>query len=134
MHPPFPSLVFILYSYPIPLLFRGSQENITYQPMEMDYKTFLDLYLALEYKSTIEAMSYFWRVLDIDKCGRLTPSAIKYFYSDIYDSLRATGYEAPSVENVIIEIYDILGEHPRMMVLFCLPLFLLRILSFRLLT
>ena len=77
--------------------------------MEMDYKTFLDLYLALEYKSTVEAMSYFWRVLDIDKCGRLTPNAIKYFYADIYDSLRATGYEAPSVENIIIEIYDILA-------------------------
>ena len=90
---------------------RIFEENITYQPMVMDYKTFLDLYLALEYKSTIEAITYFWRVLDIDKCGRLTPTAIKYFYTDIYDTLRSTGYEAPSVDNVIVEIYDILGVY-----------------------
>jgi hypothetical protein len=29
--------------------------------------------------------------------------------SDIYDSLKATGYEAPSAENVVVEIFDILG-------------------------
>ncbi len=88
---------------------RIFEENITYHPMEMDYKvssvgdasnphiphthpgppiprtprtphtpqTFLDLYLALEYKSTVEAMTYFWRVLDIDKCGKLTSAAIR---------------------------------------------------------
>ena len=88
---------------------RIFEENITYHPMEMDYKTFLDLYLALEYKSTVEAMTYFWRILDIDKCGKLTPTSIKYFYTDIYTSLRATGYEAPAVDNVIVEVYDILG-------------------------
>ena len=54
---------------------RIFEENITYQPMVMDYKTFLDL------------------------------------YTDIYDTLRSTGYEAPSVDNVIVEIYDILGVY-----------------------
>jgi hypothetical protein len=29
--------------------------------------------------------------------------------TDIYDSLKATGYEAPSAENVVVEIFDILG-------------------------
>ena len=88
---------------------RIFEENITYQPLEMDYKAFLDLYLALQYKATTEAMSYFWRVLDIDKCNRLTPAAIRYFYSDVHDSLRASGYDAPSVDNVCVEVYDILG-------------------------
>jgi hypothetical protein len=41
---------------------RIFEENITYQPLEMDYKAFLDLYLALQYRATTESMSYFWRV------------------------------------------------------------------------
>jgi serine/threonine-protein phosphatase 2A regulatory subunit B'' len=84
-------------------------ENITYQPMEMDYKAFLDLLLALEYPATVESMSYFWRVLDLDKSGRLTPAAIRFFYADIYESLKSTGYEAPAVDNIVMEIYDILA-------------------------
>eukprot|EP00596_Hydrurales_sp_CCMP1899_P007168 CAMPEP_0119047896 /NCGR_PEP_ID=MMETSP1177-20130426/55670_1 /TAXON_ID=2985 /ORGANISM="Ochromonas sp, Strain CCMP1899" /LENGTH=396 /DNA_ID=CAMNT_0007023055 /DNA_START=233 /DNA_END=1423 /DNA_ORIENTATION=+ len=88
---------------------RLFEENITYQPMEMDYKAFLDLLLALEYRATVESMSYFWRVLDLDKSGRLTPAAIKFFYADIYESLKSTGYEAPLVDNIVMEIYDILA-------------------------
>ena len=88
---------------------RIFEENITYEPQEMDYKTFLDLYLALQHKTTVEALSYFWRLLDIEKCGRLTPTAIRHFYSDVYDTLRASGYDAPSVDNVIVEINDIVA-------------------------
>ena len=57
----------------------------------------------------IPTTSSFCKVLDIDKCGRLTPAAIRFFYSDVHDSLRASGYEAPSVDNVCVEVYDILG-------------------------
>lgn len=94
---------------------RIFEENITYSPMEMDYKvkicrndfrrfteslmlpkntsvrcltnyctwlqTFLDLLLALEYRATVESMSYFWRILDLDRTGRLSPSNIKFFYA-----------------------------------------------------
>jgi serine/threonine-protein phosphatase 2A regulatory subunit B'' len=88
---------------------RIFEENITYLPMEMDYKTFLDLLLALEYRATLESMTYFWRILDLDRSGRLSPATIKYFYKDIFESLKSTGYEAPLAENIAVEIFDILA-------------------------
>lgn len=88
---------------------RIFEENISYTPVEMDYKTFLDLILALENKTTVESLSYFWRVLDVDQCGRLSPNNIKYFYRDIQFSLRSTGYDATSLENITVEIYDMLA-------------------------
>lgn len=83
--------------------------NITFSPVEMDYKAFLDLCLALENKATVESMSYFWRTIDIEKCGRLTPTAIAYFYRGIYESLRSVNYDAPNPANIQVEVYDILG-------------------------
>ena len=37
--------------------------------------------LALEYRATVESMSYFWRILDLDRQGRLSPASIKFFYA-----------------------------------------------------
>ena len=54
-------------------------------------------------------MSYWWKVIDLEGNGKLTPDIIKYFYTDIHRSLVNTGYDAPAVSNIIIEIYDILG-------------------------
>lgn len=88
---------------------RIYEETIAYQPAEMDYKGFLDLVIALDNKSSVESMAYFWRILDIDKKGRLGPEIINLFYRDIYDSLCANGYDAPSPANVVVEIYDLLA-------------------------
>lgn len=89
---------------------RIFEETITYADSnEMDYKTFLDVVLAIENKTTIEALEYWWRILDIDKCGRLTKENIAYFYRGVYDILRLNKYEAPSISNVIVEIFDIVG-------------------------
>jgi hypothetical protein len=88
---------------------RIFQEYITYKPKEMDYKTFLDLVLALENISNPQSLVYFWRILDMEKTGRLTKQAIDYFYKDVFRCLRLLSYEAPPVANITIEIYDILG-------------------------
>ena len=88
---------------------RIFQENVTYQPMEMDYKLFLDLVLALENKHSVESLAYFWRILDLDKTGRISPSTITYFYTDVYESLRASSYDAPLPANVVVEVFDILA-------------------------
>jgi hypothetical protein len=37
----------------------------------------------LEYRATVESMCYFWRILDLDKQGRLSPANIKFFYAGI---------------------------------------------------
>ena len=95
---------------------RIFEENITYgtgsvdtEGPEMDYKTFLDYVLAIENKSSQESLQYFWRVLDIDKTGRLSKEIITYFYRDIHDVLKSSNYDAPAVSNVIVEVFDILA-------------------------
>ncbi len=90
---------------------RIFEVNISYrlpdsQRIELDYKTFLDLILAIENRKTFASIQYFFRLLDLNNEKRLTPFAITYFYIDIYKSLRASGYEAPNVLDVKGEIYD----------------------------
>lgn len=82
---------------------------VTYAPLEMDFKLFLDLVLAIENRSTVESVTYFWRILDFEGTGRLGPSIIAYFYGAVQEALRADSYEAPSLTNVIVEINDILA-------------------------
>jgi len=50
---------------------------------EMDYKTFLDFFLAMENKSTREALQYFWKLIDIHQCGYVDGFTINYFFRAI---------------------------------------------------
>jgi serine/threonine-protein phosphatase 2A regulatory subunit B'' len=88
---------------------RILEENIQYRQMEMDFKCFLDLVIAFRLKDVPEALSYFWKILDVEKNGRLSTYVINYFYGDVYESLTAGGYDASPVENIIVEINDILA-------------------------
>jgi len=88
---------------------RIFEVNITYAPFEMDYKAFLDLCLAIENKTTIESMTYFWRALDLDRTGRLSPKTITYFYRGVHDALRSVNYDAPNPANIVIEVFDLVG-------------------------
>lgn len=84
---------------------RIFEENISYQPPEMDYKAFLDLVLALENRQTFQSIRYFFRLLDIEGTGRLTSMSIMFFYTDICKCLRAW-YDTPPLKEVTGEIYD----------------------------
>lgn len=77
-------------------------------PTELDFKGFVDLLLAIDNKTHASSLDYFWKILDIDNTGHLTPRAIRYFYADIFHALRRDKYDAPPVEPVILEIFDIL--------------------------
>jgi len=89
---------------------RIFDEYITYPPPhEMDYKMFLDLILALDNKTTAQSMAYFFRLLDIDRTGRIGPSNVNYFYSEVRAALKANGYDAPPPASVVIEVSDILS-------------------------
>lgn len=82
-----------------------------FQPCEMDYKGFVNFLLAVESLSDFskEALLYFWRILDLDRSGRLSREKIKYFYKDISRCLKNIGYEAPSEESVVLEVFDLLS-------------------------
>ena len=93
---------------------RLFEETVTYTPVEMDFKGFLDLTLALENKTSSESISYFWNIVNVDKSGRLSAHNIIYFYKEIYASLKEHGCDAPDPENIVVEIYDVLScQDPR---------------------
>ena len=88
---------------------RIFEANITHSELEMDYKAFLDLCLAIENKTTVESMAYFWRALDLDHTGRLSPETITLFYRGVYEALRSVNYDAPNPSNIVVEVFDLVG-------------------------
>eukprot|EP01042_Synura_sphagnicola_P000291 gene291-303_t len=88
---------------------RIFEEYVCYQPLEIDYKSFLDLILALENPKTPQSMQYLFRLLDLDKSGYISPMAMTYFYNDISEMLRSNGYCAPPIEHLKLEIFDMAG-------------------------
>lgn len=76
---------------------------------ELDYVGFINLVLAIEHKSTLASLQYFWKVLDVFDTGRLTADGIQYFYRDIHKSLRKDDYPAVPANVIVNEIFDILG-------------------------
>ena len=54
---------------------RVFQECLTYGG-EMDYKTYLDFVLALENKREPQALSYFFRILDVKQVWSLVLNSI----------------------------------------------------------
>jgi Ca2+-binding EF-hand superfamily protein len=75
----------------------------------MDYTGFLDLILAVEHRESFQGVGYFWRILDIERTGKLTPTTIIQFYRSIKVALEEHGYGAPSEDDVVQEVYDMIG-------------------------
>ncbi|KAH1001424.1 serine/threonine-protein phosphatase 2A regulatory subunit B'' subunit gamma [Dendroctonus ponderosae] len=89
-----------------PFLDRVFQTCLTYGG-EMDYKTYLDLVLALENRSEPQALAYLFRILDIKGCGYLDAFTLNYFFRDIQDQMTAHGTEQPvSFSDVKDELFD----------------------------
>eukprot|EP01027_Heterolobosea_sp_BB2_P015721 GEZU01022494.1.p2 GENE.GEZU01022494.1~~GEZU01022494.1.p2 ORF type:complete len:228 (-),score=71.73 GEZU01022494.1:753-1436(-) len=84
---------------------RVFEECNTYEG-EMDYKTFLDFVLAMENKNTEAGLQFFWRILDVEKKGYITPFHINFFFRDIQKKLKETGAELVAVRDVADEIFD----------------------------
>ena len=49
----------------------------------MDYKTYLDFVLALENRKEPQALTYFFRILDVRQEGSLNIFVFNYFFRDI---------------------------------------------------
>jgi len=95
---------------------RIFEEVVTFRVggrLEMDYKAFLDVVLAVEHRESPQSVAFFWRILDVDRSGKLTPLTILQFYRSITVTLEDHGYAAPAEDDVIQEIYDMVGLAPR---------------------
>lgn len=89
-----------------PFLDRVFQTCLTYGG-EMDYKTYLDLVLALENRSEPQALAFLFRILDIKGCGYLDAFTLNYFFRAIQDQMKAHGTEQPvPFQDVKDELFD----------------------------
>lgn len=89
-----------------PFINKLFQECQTYEGGKIDYTTYLDFVLATWYKKTDESLGYFFRLLDVQKRGRLGVFEINYFFKAIIERSREAGQEPVSVEDVKDEIFD----------------------------
>jgi len=72
----------------------------------LDFGGFLDLTLALEFVSSPPSLKYLWKCVDVRGQGFVDRFTIAFFYRDIVAGLHAEGLEAPSLDDVVDEIFD----------------------------
>ncbi|XP_063387904.1 serine/threonine-protein phosphatase 2A regulatory subunit B'' subunit gamma-like [Cydia fagiglandana] len=91
---------------------RVFQQCLTYDG-EMDYKTYLELVLALENRRQPAALAYLFRLLDINSQGYLDKFTLNYFFKAIQEQMVAHGAEPVNFEDVKDEIFDMIRpDHP----------------------
>lgn len=88
-----------------PFIERVFQTCLTYNG-EMDYKTYLDLVLALENRSEPQSLAYLFRILDLQGKGYLDAFTLNYFFRAIQEQMRAHGTEPVSFQDVKDELFD----------------------------
>ncbi|KAF7268613.1 serine/threonine-protein phosphatase 2A regulatory subunit B'' subunit gamma-like [Rhynchophorus ferrugineus] len=96
-----------------PFLDRVFQTCLTYGG-EMDYKTYLDLVLALENRSEPQALTFLFKILDIKGCGYLDAFTLNYFFRAIQEQIKLNGSDqSVSFHDVKDELFDMVRpKHP----------------------
>eukprot|EP00871_Galdieria_phlegrea_P001402 jgi/Galph1/2262/GphlegSOOS_G936.1 len=78
---------------------------------EIDYRMYLDLVLILTNISSKPALNALFRILDSRGNGILNVFDLDFFYKGLKSSLDRMGFEAPPLEHLVSEIFDMV--HPR---------------------
>ena len=84
---------------------RVFEETVTYEG-EIDFKGFVDFYLAINNKHEPQSLYYFFRTLDINRTGYLDKLTIYTFFKDIHKLLLANGQEEIHFQDIYNEILD----------------------------
>ena len=77
----------------------------------MDYKTFLDVVLALQHKNDPSSIRYLFRIIDFKHQGAIDRQTVYYFFKDITKALVAEKIHAPSFADVVAEIFDMIPRY-----------------------
>ena len=93
---------FVLLLPPSPPSLSPSPPSFSNQ----DYKVFLDFILAMENRASPPALRWFFRMLDIEKKHVVSPFAVRFFFREVVRALQEAGFEAPLVNDVTTEIFD----------------------------
>ena len=83
-------------------------ETLALYSSEMDYKKFVDFVISVEFLPQCSRPAFFWNVFDMNGEGFLTPMTINHFFRETHHKLQAAGVEAPAVELVVQELFDII--------------------------
>ena len=87
---------------------RIFQEYMTYEG-ELDYKGYLDMVLAIEYKDDPISRKYWWRLIDIDDRGRVGRREIEGCFKSILVSLNPQVSQIYNLADLFTEVMDMLG-------------------------
>jgi len=63
--------------------------------------------LAEEDKSSIRSIKYWFKVIDLDDNGIITPKEMEYFYSEQYKRLEYLNNESIVFEDILCQLSDI---------------------------
>lgn len=73
-----------------------------------DFKTFIDIILALENRKEIQSQHFFFTILDINHCHYLDDYVLRYFFKAIENQMRRQGQEPIRFDDFSNEIYDMI--------------------------
>lgn len=77
-------------------------------PGKMGYEDFVWFILSEEDKTSDTALEYWFRCVDLDCSGVITPSKMWHFYEEQMKRLEATGQEPVLFEDVLCQLHDML--------------------------
>lgn len=78
----------------------GSEDDAA--ELEMDYKTFLDFVLAMDYKTTPASIAYFFKVLDIHRRGYLDTFTLNYWFRAVAERIAHMGHDTVDPADVAV--------------------------------
>ncbi|KAJ3074858.1 hypothetical protein HDU98_010038 [Podochytrium sp. JEL0797] len=73
---------------------------------QIDYKTFVDLVLAIENPSTPESITYQFKLLDVNRQGYLDDFSVGYLFTAVVEKMLGFGHEPVHVADVVNEVFD----------------------------
>ena len=76
---------------------------------EIDYKVYLDFVIARENAKSAHSIRWFFRLLDLNGDGRLTPFTVSYFWRGLSEHPLMADMEPISEEVIWSEIFDMVG-------------------------
>eukprot|EP01065_Artemidia_motanka_P049264 TRINITY_DN8113_c0_g1_i1.p1 TRINITY_DN8113_c0_g1~~TRINITY_DN8113_c0_g1_i1.p1 ORF type:complete len:496 (+),score=123.25 TRINITY_DN8113_c0_g1_i1:69-1556(+) len=76
---------------------------------EIDFKRYLDFVLATEHAQTPQAVSYFFRALDIGGCGFMAPAHVALFAKELSAKLEQSNLMNIEVADIVREIFDMVN-------------------------
>jgi len=73
---------------------------------EIDFKTFIDIMLALENRKEAPSIHFFFSILDIDDKKYLDDFTLRYFFKPIENQMKNQGQEPIKFTDFCNEIFD----------------------------